>query len=202
MKPAREFGLLGVVALMLTSANAAPTHILAILIDDYGWADAGWHRPPGDTEISTPTMDALVKEGVELDRHYVYKFCSPTRSAAQTGRNPIHVNSVNLDPNNYNPADNVSGYSGVPKNMTGLGELMKRGGYSTHFFGKWDCGMATMRHTPRGRGYDTSLSCAYNCTHASLNYRPRFASTFRIHVCHRLANAVVHAHLTGVARLV
>jgi hypothetical protein len=38
MKPARELGLLGVVALMLTSANAAPTHILAILIDDYGYA--------------------------------------------------------------------------------------------------------------------------------------------------------------------
>eukprot|EP00035_Acanthoeca_spectabilis_P010048 m.177424 g.177424 ORF g.177424 m.177424 type:complete len:301 (+) comp14910_c0_seq2:438-1340(+) len=79
------------------------------------------------------------------------------RSAAQTGRNPIHVNSVNLDPNNYNKQDNVSGFSGVPRNMTGLGELMKRGGYSTHFFGKWDCGMATMEHTPRGRGYDTSM---------------------------------------------
>jgi len=148
---------LGVMGLVCSVAAAKPKHIVALLIDDYGWADAGWHRPTGYTEVSTPNMDALVKEGVEMDRHYVYKFCSPTRSAVQTGRNPIHVNSVNLDPNNYNPKDNVSGFSAVPRNMTGLGELMKRGGYSTHFFGKWDCGMATMEHTPRGRGYDTSL---------------------------------------------
>eukprot|EP00954_Amorphochlora_amoebiformis_P023997 1363401-Amorphochlora_amoeboformis.AAC.2 len=29
-----------------------------------------------------------VSEGIELDRHYVYKYCSPTRSAIQSGRNP------------------------------------------------------------------------------------------------------------------
>jgi hypothetical protein len=28
---------------------------------------------------------------------------------------------------------------------------------ATHYTGKWDCGMATEAHTPRGRGYDTSL---------------------------------------------
>ena len=58
----------------------------------------GYHRPPGYREVQTPTIDRLVKQGVELDRHYVFKFCSPTRTAAQTGRNPIHVNTQNLDP--------------------------------------------------------------------------------------------------------
>ena len=28
---------------------------------------------------------------------------------------------------------------------------------ATHYTGKWDCGMATEAHTPKGRGYDTSL---------------------------------------------
>jgi hypothetical protein len=28
---------------------------------------------------------------------------------------------------------------------------------ATHYTGKWDCGMATEEHTPKGRGYDTSL---------------------------------------------
>ena len=41
-----------------------------ILSDDFGWADAGWHRPDGYKEISTPAMTALVREGIELDRHY------------------------------------------------------------------------------------------------------------------------------------
>ena len=35
--------------------------------------------------------------------------------------------------------------------------VMKRGGYRTYFSGKWDAGMATFDHTPRGRGYDASL---------------------------------------------
>ena len=148
-------------ALLLSATPAATTatkpHIIAILADDYGWADAGWHREPGYKEVQTPIMDGLVKSGIEMDRHYVFKFCSPTRSAAQTGRNPIHVNVQNLDPNNYNPADPVSGMSAVPRNMTGVAEVMKRAGYVTAFYGKWDCGMATMRHTPRGRGYDDAM---------------------------------------------
>ena len=45
----------------------------------------------------------------------------------------------------------------IPRNMTGLGSVMKAGGYETHFSGKWDVGMATPTHTPRGRGYDASL---------------------------------------------
>lgn len=42
--------------------------------------------------------------------------------------------------------------------MTGLGSLMKTAGYSTVFAGKWDAGMATPHHSPRGRGYDSSLA--------------------------------------------
>jgi arylsulfatase B len=36
-----------------------------------------------------------VKLGIEMDRQYVYKYCSPTRSAIQSGRNPYHVNPLN-----------------------------------------------------------------------------------------------------------
>jgi arylsulfatase I/J len=39
----------------------------------------------------------------------------------------------NLDPNNYNPDDPVSGMSAVPRNMTGVAEVMKRAGYMTAF---------------------------------------------------------------------
>ena len=71
-----------------------------------GWADAGFHRnytiggvtvPPTD-EVQTPTLNALVDEGIHLFRNYVYKYCSPTRSAIQSGRNPYHVNPLNLAP--------------------------------------------------------------------------------------------------------
>ncbi len=65
-----------------SAVDELPT-IAFFLIDDFGWADAGWHRPSGYKEVQTPVMDGLVQEGIELDRNYVYKFCSPTRSAIQ-----------------------------------------------------------------------------------------------------------------------
>jgi len=41
--------------------------------------------------------------------------------------------------------------------MTGFAEYLRKGGYRTHYVGKWDAGMATPKHTPFGRGYETSL---------------------------------------------
>merc|ERR1719506_710533 len=110
------FQVLEVLNVMLAMAKP---NILHILLDDFGWADAGWHRPAHYTDIQTPNMVSLVNEGVELDRHYAYMFCSPSRSAVQSGRNPIHVNTINGAPNIRNPADVVSGYAGIPRNMTG-----------------------------------------------------------------------------------
>jgi hypothetical protein len=108
----------------------------------------------------------------------VFKFCSPTRSAIQSGRNPIHVNVQNVGPTYVNPADPVAGFSAIARNMTGMAQHMKDAGYSTAMVGKcerafviqldchshircWhsvgDAGMATDDHTPMGRGYDQSL---------------------------------------------
>jgi len=151
--------LLGAVAVASYAALASPPHVLFILIDDWGWADVGWHVEPGQAHgVSTPNLDALLKQGVELDRHYSYKICSPSRTAIQSGRNPIHVSVTNTGESLRNPADPVSGFSAMPVNMTGMGEIMARGGYATHFYGKWDAGMATPFHTPLGRGYHKSLA--------------------------------------------
>lgn len=133
-------------------------HILFILVDDLGHANLGFHREVKTKEVQTPRIDQLLNDGVNLDRHYVHKFCSPTRCAIQSGRAPIHVNVINADPSVHNPADPVGGFAGIPRNMTGMAEVLKRAGYATHFAGKWDAGMATPDHTPEGRGYDTTLS--------------------------------------------
>ena len=101
------------------AASTARPNLLFILADDLGWADVGWHRPANYSEAHTPYLDGLVRRGVDLDRHYAFKFCSPSRSSLQTGRNPIHVNVNNFDPIHHNKDDPVSGFSGVPRNMTG-----------------------------------------------------------------------------------
>lgn len=139
-------------------------HVLFILADDYGWANMGVHRrgvpqsaaeKQAQAEVHTPVIDALIDNGILLDRHYTYKICSPSRSSLQTGRLAVHVNPVNSGVTSHNPADPVSGYAGIPRNMTALAEKMRQGGYRAHAVGKWDVGMATPEHSPKGRGYET-----------------------------------------------
>ena len=57
-----------------------------MLVDDWGWANAGFYRDPPTPEVVTPNIDNLVKEGLELDQHYVFKLCSPSRCSLLTGR--------------------------------------------------------------------------------------------------------------------
>merc|ERR1712187_808529 len=99
-----------------------------ILLDDWGWGNAAWHNnasTSGNLEIQTPRMNELVNAGIELDHHYTYKFCAPSRSALQSGRNPIHVNVLNQGAHVTNPNDKVSGYTGIPRDMTGIGTVLQ-----------------------------------------------------------------------------
>lgn len=101
-------------------AQTQRPNIIMILSDDFGWADAGWHRGPCNEEVVTPFMNRLVAQGVELDRHYAFKYCSPSRVAFQSGRHPIHSTVLNTDPSWHNPADPDAGFAGIPRAMTGV----------------------------------------------------------------------------------
>ena len=140
------------------NAPSSKPHIVFMLVDDWGWADVGYHRNTSDNDISTPNIDSLVKEGLQLDQHYVYNWCAPSRSALLSGRLPIHVNdAVNVNHVAYNPKDPVSGFNGIPRNMTVISAKMKEAGYATHQVGKWHVGYDTPDHIPKGRGFDTSF---------------------------------------------
>eukprot|EP00118_Oscarella_pearsei_P025457 m.308219 g.308219 ORF g.308219 m.308219 type:complete len:548 (+) comp43581_c0_seq1:478-2121(+) len=142
-----------------TVSATAPTkpHILLVLVDDWGWANVGYHRNPPTPEVVTPNFDRLCKEGVELDQHYVHAMCSPSRSSLLSGRLPSNVNLDNGIATLHNAKDPVSGYAGIPLNMTVIAAKLKQAGYATHHVGKWDAGFATTVHTPLGRGFDTTL---------------------------------------------
>jgi len=127
-------------------------NILFFLADDYGWANIGYHNPNG--EIDTPTMNKLVKRGVELDRFYTFNQCGPSRSALLSGRNAMHVNYQNNGAMSWNPENKVSGYGGVPPNMTLMGTKMKEAGYNTAYTGKWDVGFASTAQMPYPNGFD------------------------------------------------
>jgi arylsulfatase B len=83
------------------NAKGRRPHILYILADDLGFNNVGWqqkkhsmniHKP----EVKTPVIDDLVKTGVELERMYAYRYCSPSRSSFLSGRLPIHVTQNNV----------------------------------------------------------------------------------------------------------
>ena len=135
-------------------AGAAKPHIFLVLADDLGHGNVGWarkHYNCSTDEVQTPRLDALVEEGVELSRFYAYHMCSPTRSALQTGRHPMHVNMVNADPTIYNATESTGTGAGIPRNMTGVATKLRSVGYQAHMVGKWDAGMATPAHTPQVR---------------------------------------------------
>jgi hypothetical protein len=58
-------------------------NIVVILADDQGWGDLSVH---GNTNLSTPNIDSLARDGALFDRFYVCPVCAPTRAEFMTGR--------------------------------------------------------------------------------------------------------------------
>ena len=66
---------------------------LLILLTNVCRYDNGFH---GNKLIKTPFMDDLVaKDSLLLERHYVFKYCSPTRRSFLSGRVPPHSGEAN-----------------------------------------------------------------------------------------------------------
>ena len=102
-------------------------NILFIVADDLGWSDVGWHDGFG----KTPNMDQLVREGVELDQHYVQPVCTPTRTALMSGRYPGRFGPHALAPSNLRA---------MPLGTVTMASMLKSLGYTTYQTGKWHLG--------------------------------------------------------------
>lgn len=117
-------------------------HLVFILTDDLGWNDIGFH----DARVMTPTLDQLAAEGVMLERHYVYRYCSPTRSSLLSGRLPYHDHQTN--------GGLFGSRFGTNLNMTLLPAKLQRAGYRTVMRGKWHCGFSRPEYMPSARGFE------------------------------------------------
>jgi arylsulfatase len=62
-------------------AAAAKPNIIVILVDDMGYSDLGCYG----SEIPTPHLDALAKDGLRFTQFYNTARCCPTRAALLTG---------------------------------------------------------------------------------------------------------------------
>lgn len=116
-------------------------NFIIIIADDLGWADVGYHG----SEIKTPTLDKLVKTGLEFDQFYACSVSSPTRASLLTGRYPSRFGI--LAP--------LGDDSGLPAETVTLAELLRQKGYDTKISGKWHLG-ATSEGRPRRYGFNES----------------------------------------------
>ena len=129
-------------------------NIVIILGDDLGYADMGAFG----SEIRTPNLDALAKNGVRFTNFYTHASCSPTRSMLLSGVD-THLNGLgNMDewtaPNQWGE----DGYEGYLNNrVVTLPQLLKDAGYHTYMVGKWHLGKAPAQ-IPAARGFERDFS--------------------------------------------
>jgi arylsulfatase A-like enzyme len=128
--------------LPLLSASEKP-HVVIFLADDLGWKDVGFHG----SEIETPNLDSLAREGLELDRFYVQAVCSPTRGALMSGKYPFNLG---LQVDVIRPWD-VYGLNLEEKTLP---QYFKEAGYATAIVGKWHLGLSKQAFLPQNRGFD------------------------------------------------
>lgn len=127
-------------------------NIVVFLADDTGWNDVGYHG----SEIRTPTIDRLAREGVELDAFYAYPTCSPTRAALLTGR----------PASRFGIHEPIAGESrdALPRDATTLAQLLRGAGYHTAITGKWHLGLS-LETGPHTYGFDH----AYGALHGQVD---------------------------------
>ncbi|MEM6320810.1 MAG: arylsulfatase [Bacteroidota bacterium] len=123
-----------------STTEQRPPNILLILTDDQGWGDLSIN---GNTNLQTPNIDRLTKNGATLDRFFVSPVCSPTRAEILTGRYALRSGVYSTS----------QGGERIDLDETTMADYFKAAGYQTGAFGKWHSGMQYPYH-PNGRGFD------------------------------------------------
>ena len=144
------------VAPAITFAQGTPRrpNIVVILGDDLGFADMGMFG----SEIRTPNLDALARQGVRFTNFYTHASCSPTRSLLLSGVD-THLNGLgNMDEWTAPNQRSLVGYEGYLNNRVAtLPALLKGAGYHTYMVGKWHLGKAPDQ-IPAARGFERDFS--------------------------------------------
>lgn len=148
------------VVLAVTSAYADKQtskrpNIVFILCDDLGYADVGFNAKHFGvkTDVVTPNIDALAREGMIFSQAYVaHPFCGPSRMGLLAGRMPHCFGGQKNLPD---VAKNLRDYNekGIPESETLVSTVLQNSGYRTACIGKWHLGDAKPFH-PNTRGFD------------------------------------------------
>jgi arylsulfatase len=125
--------------------KASKPNIILIMVDDMGYSDIGSYG----SEIQTPNLDKLAKEGIRFREFYNNSICAPTRASLMTGQYPHKAGMGYFDVNLGLPA--YQGY--LNRQSLTVAEVLKQNGYSTLLSGKWHLGQDSLAW-PNQRGFD------------------------------------------------
>lgn len=137
--------------------NPGP-NIIYILLDDVGFSDLG----PYGSEIATPSIDQLAREGIRYNHFETRAICSPTRAALLTGRNNQAVGMMDLAWGNPDGPAHSRGYI-TPEAGT-IAQILQAHGYRTTTVGKWHLtpnaeqqeSYESRANWPSGKGFQNS----------------------------------------------
>jgi arylsulfatase A-like enzyme len=145
------WSILSVAAICATAGQASEPvrkpNVLLVVSDDQGYGDAGCYWK---TNVETPVIDKLARQGARFTRFRVNPLCGPTRSSLLTGQYSLECGMWR------GPSENRSVEDGgrvLKKDVRLLPQFLKEGGYATGIFGKWHLGYSAP-NVPNDRGFD------------------------------------------------
>ncbi len=134
-------------------SDAERPNILLIVADDMGYSDVSAYG----SEIATPNIDALAKEGLLLTQFHVAPNCGPTRGAMLTG---VDYHRAGLGGNPEVAAENQRGQPGyegyLREDVVTMSELLRDAGYHAYMTGKWHLGKD--QNLLSARGFEQSFA--------------------------------------------
>ena len=140
----------------ITSVYAQKPNIVVIMADDMGYSDIGCYG----SEIPTPNIDRLARNGVRFTQFYNVARCCPTRATLLTGLNAHMAGIGQMSEDPYTEQNDrwnwgTDGYRGyLNRNCVTFAEVLKEAGYHTYMTGKWHVGMHGDEKRPLARGFE------------------------------------------------
>jgi arylsulfatase/uncharacterized sulfatase len=129
-------------------------NVVLILADDLGFTDLASYG----SEISTPSLDALAKEGIRFTNYHTAANCAPARAMLLTGVDNHRAGVANIPEMTPPQQRHHPAYQGVlGDNVVTVATLLEGDGYRTYMAGKWHLGQ-TPDKLPNQRGFQRSVA--------------------------------------------
>jgi arylsulfatase len=127
-------------------------NILLIVADDLGYADLGVFG----SDIRTPNIDALARQGLRFSQFHTAPMCAPTRAMLLSGNNN-HVAGMGEQQPSLPMKGVMPGYEGhLSDRVAPLPRVLQQAGYHTYMAGKWHLGTEA-ENSPKQAGFERSF---------------------------------------------